>query len=83
MNPIKPQWIRIADVTVIGPWMMYAGGRKSNLPAFFRLGLFVFGALTITYNGYNWIQINRQSPQGIQETPTIAGSRSKGGCRWR
>jgi len=63
--------------------MMYVGGRKSNLPAFFRVGLVITGALTIAYNGYNWYQIRRLPPDEVQEIPLVAGNFSKGGSRWR
>jgi len=53
---MKPQLIRLADVLVLGPFMMYSGARKSTLPAFFRAGLVAAGALTVIYNGRNYYQ---------------------------
>jgi len=77
---MKSQWVRVIDVTLLGPGMMYAGARKSNLPPFIRLGLFVSGALTIAYNGKNWLEVQKQSPAGIQEVPVVAGINQQGTC---
>lgn len=51
----KSQTIRIIDVAVIGPTMMYAGAVKSGLPKVVRVALFVFGACTIYYNAKNYL----------------------------
>jgi len=42
------------------------------------MGLLITGALTVVYNGKNWLEINRQSPAGSQETPLVAGDFSQG-----
>lgn len=43
----------------MGPFLIYIGGRKNNLPNFFRAGLIVSGALTIAYNGKNYLAESR------------------------
>jgi hypothetical protein len=50
----KSQLIRIIDVTVIGPTLIYSGTIKSNLPKFIRFSLVFFGACTIYYNAKNY-----------------------------
>ena len=58
----KGQLIRIIDVVAIGPFMIYAGTRKSNLPPWARVGLIVLGGSTIIYNGRNYL-INKGREQ--------------------
>lgn len=55
----KAQWIRIADVVVVGP-LMIAGGlalRKSHPIAGY--GLLALGVGTIGLNGYNYVRFAR------------------------
>ena len=49
------QWIRIADVLVIGPLMIYVGvvGRPS-LPPLVSNAIVAAGVGTIVYNGVNY-----------------------------
>ena len=49
------QWIRIADVLVIGPLMIYVGvaGRPS-LPPWVSNAIVAAGVGTIVYNGVNY-----------------------------
>jgi hypothetical protein len=60
----KSQWVRLLDVFVLGPFMIWyalatAGGGATDLPAGAALALFVSGVLTILYNGVNWLRIAR------------------------
>lgn len=50
----KTQTIRILDVFLIGPLMIYCG-HNSNAVSIFSLLLVFFGATTITYNLKNYI----------------------------
>lgn len=52
---IKTQTIRVFDVFVFGPVIMYAGTRK-ELPMWLRSSLLLIGAGTIIYNGYNYMK---------------------------
>lgn len=58
----KTQMIRLADVFLIGPFVIAAGLRKSDLPALFRVGLILVGVGTIGYNLFNyWMQVMTSS----------------------
>jgi hypothetical protein len=49
------QLVRLADVFLIGPFLIYAGTRK-ELPQNIRFGLIAVGIGTIAYNGYNYLK---------------------------
>jgi len=49
------QQVRLLDVFVIAPFLMYAGSRK-ELPKNIRLGLWAVGIGTLVYNGYNYLK---------------------------
>jgi len=53
----KHQLIRLADVIVIGPVMIYGGLRGEGLHTAARLGLLTFGIGTVIFNGINWLKI--------------------------
>lgn len=63
MSPRKSQWIRVVDVLVIGPLMIWAGARtakKSRGTA--RVAAHVLtgmGVATVLFNGANWYGIER------------------------
>lgn len=50
----KTQAIRLADVFIIGPAMIY-GGLGKRMPEPLRLALVAFGVLTIAYNGMTYL----------------------------
>jgi len=50
------QKIRLIDIFVLAPFMVYAGAVKSNLPVPVRAGLVVSGVATFIYNGNNYIK---------------------------
>lgn len=49
------QLVRLADVFLIGPFLIYAGTRK-ELPKNIQIGLIGVGIGTIFYNGYNYLK---------------------------
>lgn len=54
----KAQWVRLADVFVVGP-LMVAGGlamHRRGSP-FWGILLSAFGVGTVVYNGRNWMRI--------------------------
>jgi hypothetical protein len=55
---LNVQDIRLIDVFIIGPFLIYVGMKKElSLPV--RLVLIGFGAATIIYNGNNYLKNNR------------------------
>lgn len=55
MTPIqKHQFIRVLDVILIGPLMIYAA-QKGQLSLTVRNALLFFGVSTIIYNGRNYL----------------------------
>lgn len=55
------QAVRVLDVAIIGPLMIYAGLKcKDKLPNWARYGLIGFGATTIAYNGKNYLDADRE-----------------------
>ncbi len=62
----KSQWVRLLDVFVLGPFMIWyalatsgSGADSPDLPTGAALALFIGGVLTILYNGINWLRIAR------------------------
>ena len=54
----KSQWVRLLDVFVLGPFMIYyAILTAKEVGLELAAGLFVAGVLTIVYNGVNYIGI--------------------------
>ena len=51
----KSQNIRLIDVFVIGPVMIYAGTFKT-LPTWIRISLISLGACTVVYNAKNFLE---------------------------
>jgi hypothetical protein len=54
----KAQWVRLADVWVFGPAMIWAG-LEQPIPRVLRWGLVALGAGTIVYNARNYYQTRR------------------------
>ena len=53
----KSQWIRIVDILIIGPLMIYLGydGYVRSSGKWLYLVLMFFGGTTITYNLHNYL----------------------------
>lgn len=49
------QLVRLADVFLIGPFLVYVGTRR-ELPIAVRLGLWAVGVGTVIYNGRNYLR---------------------------
>ncbi len=61
---IKAQSVRMADVLVFGPLMIYAGlGRQT--PQWLRVGMVIIGAGTVLYNLANYFTIEREEAAGL------------------
>jgi len=57
-EPESVQNVRLADVFVIGPLLLYAASRRS-VPQWLSVALAVTGTATILYNGARWQEIER------------------------
>lgn len=57
--PIKAQWVRILDVFLFGPVMIYGAYAGRDLTPAVRIALALIGAGTIVYNGYNYWRIEQ------------------------
>lgn len=62
---------RLADVLVLGPYMLWTA--RSVDHDYLRLGLTLIGIGTIVYNGWNFLRI-RAAEQG-RAAPELAGTR--------
>lgn len=57
----KTQKIRILDVFVIGPMMIYGGLELRRKHRILGAVLSLFGVATIVYNGRNYLRIREES----------------------
>ena len=56
----KAQPVRLFDVLVLGPWLLWLGARhRTSLHPIERAGLVTAGALTIAYNAKNYLENER------------------------
>lgn len=53
----KAQGVRLIDVLLIGPLMVYGAFKGEGMHHAARTGLLLTGLATIVYNGVNWLQI--------------------------
>jgi hypothetical protein len=56
---VKAQPIRVADVLVIGPLMVWGGARAIPERPFAGLALTLLGLGTISYNAVNYTRVRR------------------------
>lgn len=54
---MKTQDVRLVDVFILGPFMIYAGTQLEN--EWLKTGMIVAGAMTIAYNWQNWRHYER------------------------
>ena len=56
----KTQSVRLGDVFLLGPFLIWAGAQKEPLPGWARSTLFFSGVMTVVYNLYNYEQQARK-----------------------
>ncbi len=61
---IKAQSVRVADMLIFGPMMIYAGLGKAT-PQWLRVGMVIIGAGTVLYNLANYLTIEREEAAGL------------------
>lgn len=78
IGEIKAQPVRMADVFVFGPMMIYTAlGRKS--PPWLRVGMLILGVGTIAYNLYNYFEVERRKvADGVLVDPDQLGQMQHG-----
>lgn len=70
----KSQWVRLLDVFAIGPTLVYAGARGSDLPVWLRLTLGGMGIATIGYNLANYLETAAEPTGDIDPQELIRGT---------
>ncbi len=55
MKGDKSQLIRLVDVFLLGPFMVWFGVKAVGVPEWAGILMIVFGVLTIVYNGRNYL----------------------------
>jgi hypothetical protein len=66
---MNSQNVRLIDVFALGPLMMWYAVRTSGMPEWARTALFASGALTVVYNGANWLAVERGERASLPEAP--------------
>lgn len=64
VGDVKAQPVRLADVLVFGPLMIYSGLGK-NPPGWVKGGLIVIGVGTILYNLQNYLLVQQEKKAGL------------------
>lgn len=68
-RPPKTQTVRLLDVFVIGPVMLWAGAQRGKLSDPMKFALIAIGIGTIVFNGANWLAIDRGIEARASEGP--------------
>ena len=59
-DPVKTQTVRLFDVFVIGPLMMFGGWKLQRDHALAGQTLFLAGIGTVVYNGRNYLRVREE-----------------------
>lgn len=78
----KPQALRLWDVFFLGPFLIYAGTRKSGFHPIVKKGLIISGVMTMAYNGSNYILNEKRKASGtvVTKGPRPLLPRTPGGA---
>jgi hypothetical protein len=66
---MKAQWVRLADVLFIGPYMIVMGDREGSVRGDI---LSMLGLLTIIYNAQNFVLEMRKGRTPVRESGPVA-----------
>ena len=55
----KSQFIRLLDVFIIAPFIIYVAYRNKSLTDWEKIGLYIIGVATLYYNGKNYLKNNK------------------------
>jgi hypothetical protein len=61
--PLKTQGIRVLDVWVFGPFMLYAALKKQPLTKLEKTAIAAIGIGTVVYNMVNWVRENQREAE--------------------
>lgn len=50
------QTVRLVDILIYGPFLIWVGARKSDLPQWVKRVLITMGGSTIAYNAVNYLR---------------------------
>jgi hypothetical protein len=53
---LKGQGVRVFDVLILGPFMMWFGWQAREMPTWARYAMMISGAGTSIYNGVNFVR---------------------------
>jgi hypothetical protein len=56
----KSQEVRLLDVFLLGPFMVWFGARAQDVPPWARQAMILSGVATIAYNGTNYLKIEAE-----------------------
>lgn len=76
----KTQWVRLFDVFILGPAMMYGAATNKSKAKSLRALIFISGMGTMIYNGWNFyrqIAINKQFGLGPLDSLTEINAAGK------
>jgi hypothetical protein len=62
----KTQWVRGLDVLVLGPFSIWFGARATDMPTWARVGMIAYGASTMVYNAWNFVEQQQSVPSAGQ-----------------
>lgn len=72
----KPQFVRLIDVFFLGPLMVYIGLQgRFKIPSLLRVVMLTSGAMTVIYNGRNYL-IQRRILKELKEVSPEDASRT-------
>lgn len=62
---VKTQVIRLADVGLVGPLMIWAGGKTASENPVPGMALLLFGIGTIVFNASNYLTVEKARARGF------------------
>ena len=68
---MKTQTIRLVDVFLLGPFMLWVATRKTAVPTPARIILGVSGIGTVVYNGINYLKVSEAERRSGSATAPI------------
>ena len=58
--PLKSQQVRLWDVFVLGPFMLWFGWAAQGVPEWARYAMMIAGITTVAYNGANYLRLSEE-----------------------